>query len=257
MIWASKQFTETESQGVSPQVAATYLQCCVSNQIDPTPKHDFAPRFGFDLARRGTEKLVVRGGAGYFFDTLSYNFNFYDLNENVLLTKASNPNYPQPTGMESAPPLPLQRLWLPAITTNSFAAFAANPRGFQPFKFYDYPGNKDPNSLQWSLGTEYSVTPALVADISYVGSHGVHLPIRLFFNQVFPACSGRRSLQRLHQRAAGASRKSVPDRSQLSFLRGTVHLTQTSATGCRERPIILLPTMTHSKCELRNGCHEA
>jgi hypothetical protein len=191
VIWASKQFTETESQGVSPQVAATYLQCCVSNQIDPTPKHDFAPRFGFAWRPPGTDKLVIRGGVGYFFDTLSYNFNFYDLNENVLLTKAANPNYPQPTGAESAPPLPLKNLWLPSVTTNSFAAFAANPRGFSPFNFYDFPGNKDPNSQQWSLGGEYSVTSALLFDVSYVGSHGVHLPIRLFFNQAYePAVAG-------------------------------------------------------------------
>jgi len=191
VIWASKQFTTAESADTSPQVAATFLQCCVPNTINPVPRRDFAPRAGFAWRPPGTEKLVIRGGAGYFFDTLSYNFDFYDLNENVLLTQAANPNYPQPTGAESAPPLPLKNLWLPTVTTHPFDAFAANPRGFQPFNFYQYPGNKTPNSQQWSLGTQYSVTSALVLDVSYVGSHGVHLPIRLFFNQAFlPAVAG-------------------------------------------------------------------
>jgi hypothetical protein len=187
VIWANRHFTETNSVGVSPSVAATFLQCCVSNQINPTPKHDFAPRFGFAWRPSWSkkDKLVIRGGVGYFFDTLSYNFNFYDLNENSILTEASNPNYPQPTGSESAPPLPMKNLWLPPVTTNPFAAFAANPRGFQPFNFYMYPNNKDSNIQQWSLGTEYSINPSLLLDVSYVGSHGVHLPIRLFFNQAF------------------------------------------------------------------------
>ena len=191
VLWASRQFVDQETQGSSPDVAAKFLQCCIPNTINPIPRWDLAPRFGFAWRPPGTEKFVVRGGFGYFFDTLSYNFDFYDLNENVLLQKAVNPNYPQPTGAESAPPLPLKDLWLPSITSNSFNTFAASPRGFQPFNFFQYPGNKSPNSQQWSLGTEYEATSTLAFDVSYVGSHGVHLPIRLFFNQAFePAVAG-------------------------------------------------------------------
>ncbi len=154
-------------------------------KVDPqfthnSPDKNFAPRVGF--AYRATNKLVVRGGYGIFFDRLS--------NQLGLLTSQSAPNYLRTdltgtaniaaTLQDPFPNLPLQRQYpvLPLLYappyTNDHPALGLNSMD---------PNLKTPYIQQWGVNFQYEILRDTLLEVGYSGSKGTNLPDRRAINQ--------------------------------------------------------------------------
>ncbi len=184
LIWASRSFVNKEAPALTSAQQATYMQCCITNQLVPRDWADFAPRFGFAWRPFPTDRFVVRGGYGIFYDTYMRFYDGTNYDDNSLYLYSPNPNYPQATGFEDTSPLALNSLWLPPVVGNPFPGLLAKPFlfGIQT----EWPNNHTPYTQQWGLDTQYAFTPNLMLDVGYVGSHGIHEPIQWQFNEAFP-----------------------------------------------------------------------
>jgi len=138
------------------------------------PNHnDWAPRFGF--AYRLTEKTVVRGGFGIYYNPNQTN-SFTFLNTN--------------------PPFNLQQTYTSLPTTptcsfvNPFCGSAAPTFALGPIKYplltniiTDNWNLPTARSNQWSLDVEREVWNGAAVDIGYLGSHMYHLDRSYYNNQ--------------------------------------------------------------------------
>jgi hypothetical protein len=179
LIWASKAFTTPLASAPS---ASTYYQCCVSNELVPTDRRDWAPRIG--LAWRplpNNDKLVLRAGYGIFYDTWMrfYDDENYDANSLSLLYP---PAYPRGTGNESASPLALNTLWYAPIVLEPTSVPPAYEFGIET----EWPANRTPYNQQWTFDVQYQFTNSLMLDVGYVGLHGVREPYQWHFNEAYP-----------------------------------------------------------------------
>lgn len=182
LIWVDKNFVTQNSVGLTAAQAATYMQCCNTNQLVPRDLHDFAPRFGFAWRPLHTDRFVVRGGYGMFYDLYMRFYDGANFDDKSLWT-FSAPPYPTASGFESASPVALTTLWKPPIVGNPFPTYLATPYlfGIQT----EWPDNHTPYIQQWGLDTQYAFGQNLLLDIGYVGTHAVHQPIQEFFNQAY------------------------------------------------------------------------
>jgi hypothetical protein len=209
--WASKSFVqgieqEAATAGITP--TASFLNCCIQNSLVPQDKKDFAPRIGISWRPFNNDRFVVRAGYGIFYDTyMRYYDQVQNYDENSLQTVLTAP-YPNPSAPQAKYPGPtLDKLWSPPIqgfgntvayggqcsySTNCYVF--ALPK-WDSLDFLDtsyilnqvnWPGNHNPYNQQWTLDTQYAVTPTLLLDVGYVGSHGVRLPTYLLFNSAPP-----------------------------------------------------------------------
>ena len=147
--------------------------------LNGAPFTDFAPRLGFAWQPTSSNKLVVRGGAGFFYDLIA---GIAYLSEMTL----NNPNVGQPqiNGLSGAT---LADPWVnsAAVSAGSglfgFAPLWANPgnltstpissnltiSGFQP-------NITVPVTYQWNSNVQYEFLPSWLLEVAYVGSHGIH-----------------------------------------------------------------------------------
>ena len=152
--------------------------------IDNAPDKNFAPRFGF--AYRLTDRLVMRGGYGIFYDQLS--------NQLGLLTSQSAPNYLRTSlsGTSNAAstlqnPFPI----LPLSTQ-----FPLVPLLYSPPYTSDHPALglnsvdphlRTPYIQQWAMNLQYQVARETLLEVGYVGTKGVALPDRRAIDQAILA----------------------------------------------------------------------
>jgi hypothetical protein len=126
---------------------------------NPTHK-DFQPRVGFAWDPFHDGKTAVRGGFG-LFDNLPLIYQF--------------------TGMEILA-APFFELGSVSLKNNpgSFYAGASSLLGKNSFRSA-YIENKMPRNyiMQYNLNVQRQITPDLTAFVGYVGSHGVHMPLRI------------------------------------------------------------------------------
>jgi hypothetical protein len=143
--------------------------------------HLVSPRVGFAWTPDGLHgKTVVRGGFAMFVQPISVTqlditgkystnpilqqYGFSQTTQVVqpsnFLTPAANLSDPFPAGIKQ-----------PAGSSLGLGTFAG-----QTVQFID-PRIKDPYSLRWNFGFEHSFTPNTLLEITYMGSHDVHLPI--------------------------------------------------------------------------------
>jgi hypothetical protein len=178
LLWADQSFvTPILQAGGNPN----YLGCCVSNQLVHIDTKDFAPRIGFSYRPPMSDKLVVRGGYGLFYDTYNRFYDGTQFDENSLFTLNSAPIIAG-TGAETASPIQLNHLWGTPLTADaafSLPSYSAN------FGQVYWPANHNPYNQQYSLGFQYELRPDLLLDANYVGSHGVHEETQLLINVAF------------------------------------------------------------------------
>ena len=172
--------------------------------------NNFAPRIGFAYSPFDSNRMVIRGGFGLFYDRPSASFintifsNYPFLREIEITVPSGNVPYENAFGAQSTS-LPLSN-WLPfrvtrgsgvggnyVIRDNTGVGF--DPRGTptsppgniaETFEFRAVDRNlKTPYVQQWNFGVQFEVTKNLLFEARYVGTRGRHLLQGIAFNQGF------------------------------------------------------------------------
>ena len=130
---------------------STYLQ----------PALGLAPRFGAAYDLSGTQKVVLRGGGGLYYDRPSGNAVFAQV-LNPPARKSVTLRYGQ-----------LQTLGSGGLATEA-------PTSLSVYE-YDSPL---PSSWQWNAGAQIAVPWSTVVDVSYVGQHGYNIVESINLNGV-------------------------------------------------------------------------
>jgi len=183
-------------QSNSPDTPYNQLVAANQHQIfKSVDAIDWAPRFGFAWSPGGSDKTVVRGGFGIFYDAFP-----------AFLGDAFIQNFPGYFGITQAGtfftgnPQP----WADQTSTNSpwvigstsaqqirsgFASgaslsslSAANPN-FAPPSFQSMPNQFHiPRYQEWSLQLEQQLDSKSSVNLAYIGNHGLHEPVSNFVN---------------------------------------------------------------------------
>jgi hypothetical protein len=157
----------------------------VSDTLNLTSsKLNFAPRLG--VAYSVTPKTVIRAGFGIFYGGI-----FSDLGGQVLFPGYNVEQAFANLGTGKAQPFSLSQ-GMPYVVTNNPSNPQANIAQFNspanPLTLTDYDGftqtNKDPYAEEWNFGVQRELFKGVIADVNYVGSHGVHLAVNLPTNTV-------------------------------------------------------------------------
>jgi hypothetical protein len=152
------------------------------------PQHDnWGPRIG--LAFRATDKLVLRGGFGAY-----YNAN--QLNSYTLATG----NYPLAATVNyTTSPTDLLTFTNPTPGAGK-AAPVAGVDGTYVSAFTDNPNNKTQRSYQWNVDAGYGLWNGAGVDVQYLGSHSIHLDRSFYDNQpLTPGPPGQLNARRPNQ----------------------------------------------------------
>jgi hypothetical protein len=141
-----------------------------------TPLDDFAPRIGFAWQPLGSQsRLVVRGGYGWFYETqgaggIVNNSNSNDpTNERFSLSGVTNATA---TLQTMAPPVTLG--FIPRVVPTATSILLNHAAV-----------GKLVNGVvqEYSLGTQYQLTPSLALEVGFVGSRSTHNPMNIQLNQ--------------------------------------------------------------------------
>jgi hypothetical protein len=112
------------------------------------PALGVAPRFGMAYDVTGSQHLVLRGGAGLFFDRPD---------GNAIMPQVQNPPAYTSVNIRYAQ---LQSLGSSGFTTQGAPALSV----------YEY-DSKLPSSTQWNAGMQMALPGAVTLDVAYVGQH--------------------------------------------------------------------------------------
>ena len=136
------------------------------------PLLDFAPRLGFAWQPISSNKLVFRGGAGYFYDRVPGNTIGH--------------------AVEQSPPYSITLDQ--GASTNQFSSlaqpFQTIPLGTFPTRWLNFNTNKGSDLAQsfmvdnlitplvysWNFNVQYEIAPTWMIEAGYVGSRGIHQP---------------------------------------------------------------------------------
>ncbi|MHB2006684.1 MAG: carboxypeptidase-like regulatory domain-containing protein [Acidobacteriaceae bacterium] len=138
------------AQAIAPAVTCSPYGA----HVNPDPKTNFAPRFGFAYAPPFNRKIAFHGGFGIFYDRMLNGIWEQNAFQNPPLTQTStinNTNFDDPTG-PNAVSLSPNRL----TTTGT-------------------PIMKNPSYIDYNLSMQDEVRPDTVMEIAYVGNLGRHL----------------------------------------------------------------------------------
>ncbi len=177
----------TIANGMYSQISAVTGRLMVagknaSDTLDLTgAKKNFAPRVG--LAYSVNRKTVIRSAFGMFYSQIFSNLGGVVPYPGFTVTQRYNdlgPGIAQPFSFHQGTPV-VSSLNVDDPFFVERQATTANPlTGGAQFGQV----NPMPYSEQWNFGIQREVRPGLIVDVSYVGSHGLHLPLSLPFNQV-------------------------------------------------------------------------
>ncbi len=123
----------------------------VGGPLYNAPKKMFAPRFGFVWKPFGSEKIVVRGGYGVFFDQIWMNIYGNTRFNQPFFTSLTffSPVFPDPTKN------------IAGTASRNASAVEFNPH--------------QPTAMQYNLAVQRQLSPTTAVQVAYVGSRGVHL----------------------------------------------------------------------------------
>ncbi len=139
-----------------------------------TPLTNFAPRVGFAYQPTGNNRLVVRGGAGFFYDRVP--------GGNLIHAAEQNPPYADTLDQSgvgnsfSSEAHPFQNIpygTFPPRWVN-FAATTPYNESSSITILGLFPKFVTPLVYSWNLNVQYELAPNWVLEVGYVGSRGIH-----------------------------------------------------------------------------------
>jgi hypothetical protein len=139
-----------------------------------TPLTNFAPRLGFAYQPTGNNKLVVRGGAGFFYDRVPGNTIIHAVEQSPPYSITLDQSGPgQSFSSEQAPfqNIPLGTFpvrWVNFSQTNPYDQSSSVTVTSQ------FPKYVTPLVYSWNLNVQYEIAPTYVLEVGYVGSRGIH-----------------------------------------------------------------------------------
>ncbi len=179
-----------------PVPAGVYKSNLPNAMRHNAPLDDFAPRVGFAWQPTSSNRLVIRGGAGYFYDLISGQYTASPM-------ARSNPVYGPPAA--GSPAASLYNPWAipPGVIPTKAGDFGFVPRWVDPSTICNqgnaFCGSNNPGAAclappcssnlaptawqqdltvpvtyQWNLNTQWEFLPTWVLEVGYVGSHGIH-----------------------------------------------------------------------------------
>jgi hypothetical protein len=178
LCYADKNLGTASVTGLGGPIAPDgngFYRYCGRNNPAAASKKPFAPRIGF--AYRLTDKTVVRGGYGLFFDSAE-----------TREIDDSGDIYPF---VVRASPNPTSDVTLPKLTDNMFPAVplhqvtpALDGSQFFAVIISEFPRN--PYVQQWSLSVQRELAKNTTLEVNYVGNKGTHLLNRTNYGQGLP-----------------------------------------------------------------------
>jgi hypothetical protein len=134
-----------------------------------TPLDNFAPRLGFAWRPWDTNKFVVRGGGGFFYDRVvgdsQLKVGVQAIPYSNFVSASGTANYFSTLGVPfNSTPLGWVPRWV-NLSTGASSNITENAGG----EIY-----KTPLTYQWDLGMQYEFAPKWIFELDYVGSHGIH-----------------------------------------------------------------------------------
>ncbi len=158
--------------------------------LTQTSKNNIAPRFGF--AYEASDKLVLRGGAGYFFNAFenagfgpnigrnypfAYSFNFQGNGSDAApFSSGANPYGTCATAGPGGSATIGAGLSCAAFTPLNVNAAGLGLQGLQ-FNF------KTPSTITSNLSVQYAVTHSMSATVAYVYTHAARLQVGIGNNE--------------------------------------------------------------------------
>ena len=144
------------------------------------PKNNWAPRVGFAYSPGNSGTTSIRGGFGLAWDTLYDNIGVSSVPPQIGSTENVAAGL-QPPNVAPLTPNFLANGGLPpgsgsGITILSKADALANTTNWIPNKV------QDPYSINWNFGIQHAFGKNYSAEINYVGTRGIHLPVQDIFN---------------------------------------------------------------------------
>ncbi len=139
------------------------------------PKDDFGPRVGFAYQPTKSNKLVLRGGFGYFYDRIDGNLLVHSIEQSPPY--APTLDQPASTNQFSSLAAPFEQ-----YTLGEFPERWVNfTPGLKPFyqssnitEAAEAQIIKTPLVYSYNMNLQYEFAPRWVLELGYVGSHGVH-----------------------------------------------------------------------------------
>jgi hypothetical protein len=131
-------------------------------------KKDFGPRFGIAYRPGGSDKTVLRGGYGIFYDYVPYN------TKQTLAFNAPQIDRQTITNTVPTPTFDLSNAFLPAALTSAFSGFSHDLHFL------------DATVQQWNVDIQREVVKSVVVEVSYVGNLAVHLDDNASLNAARP-----------------------------------------------------------------------
>ena len=136
-----------------------------------SPWDNFAPRIGFAWQPTGSNKFVVRGGYGYFFDRVNGNSLIHAVEQSPPYSLTLDNSGPAIGYASLATPYPNQQLGWGSPRWVNFATGASSNLNY-PFMSENF---VTPLVQSYNLQVQYEFLPTWVLEAGYVGSHGIHL----------------------------------------------------------------------------------
>ncbi len=167
----------------------------VENTLVPTDKNNFAPRVGFAFDLWGDQKVIVRGGYGWYFDRIStrfantqlFNYPYFALGVGVI-ANAFGGAFGTRTAADPFIHLPPPSSFPTAATVPSPLAAGIPIVGLPISGVWVDPELQTPYIQQYNLGAQVALPKGFVAEFGFVGNRGTHLMQVITLNQ--PVYSG-------------------------------------------------------------------